>query len=253
MKTTQIFIISLKNEALSFLLLIVLWGGASLFFPVYIIPSPAAVLLELGSYLTPDFLQQFGLTLYRVLIGFSISFILGTTLGVLAVVKKWENPLNAMMLALQVLPGTILGVIFVLMFGIGSTAPILLILFLVLPMMAVNTINGLAKRSPALEEVLVTLKSKPAFIIRYSFLPALVPVFQSNLSLGLSLAMKIVVLGEFIGSQDGLGYLLNHARILFDMKAVFFYLVVLLGITLIFQALQSLFFATTLKRYYLAE
>jgi ABC-type nitrate/sulfonate/bicarbonate transport system permease component len=38
----------------------------------------------------------------------------------------------------------------------------------------------------------------------------------------MSMAVKVVVLGEFIGSQDGLGYLLNHARIVFDMKEVFF-------------------------------
>ena len=253
MKTTQLFITSLKNELISVLLLIALWGGASLFFPAYIIPTPTAVLSAIGTYLTPDFMQQCGLTLYRVLIGFSVSFLLGTTLGVITVVKKWENPIQTLMMALQVLPGVILGVIFVLMFGIGSTAPILLILCVVLPTVVINTINGLSKRNRALEEVLLSLKSKPAFILRYSFLPALVPVFQSNLSLGLSLAMKVVVLGEFVGSQDGLGYLLNNARIFFDMKAVFFYVLVLLGVTLIFQALQSLVFATTFKRYYYAE
>ena len=129
MKTRQIFITSLKNELIGILLLCVLWSGAALVFPAYIIPSPLNVLKDFGSYLTAGFLQQLGLTLVRVLIGFSISFIVGTALGVLTVIKKWESPMNGMMMALQVLPGTILGVIFVLMFGIGSAAPIMLILF----------------------------------------------------------------------------------------------------------------------------
>jgi ABC-type nitrate/sulfonate/bicarbonate transport system permease component len=253
MKTRQIFITSLKNELIGILLLCVLWSGAALFFPAYIIPSPLNVLKDFGSYLTAGFLQQLGLTLVRVMIGFSISFVVGTALGVFTVIKKWESPMNAMMMALQVLPGTILGVIFVLMFGIGSAAPIMLILFVGLPMIVVNTMNGLAKRNIALEEYLSTLQADKSMTIRYSFLPALVPIFQSNFSLGLGLSMKVVVLGEFIGSQDGLGFLLNQARIIFDMKEVFFYLVILLLVTLIFQMIQSLFFSIGLRKYYLAE
>jgi ABC-type nitrate/sulfonate/bicarbonate transport system permease component len=253
MKASRIFITSLRNELIGILLLVVLWSGSALFFPAYIIPSPLNVLKDFDSYLTAGFLQQLGLTLGRVLIGFVVSFVGGTALGVLTVMKKWESSMNAMMLALQVLPGTILGVIFVLMFGIGSAAPVMLILFLGLPVIVINTMNGLAKRSSALEEVLSTLQADKKFVIRYSFLPALIPVFQSNFSLGLGMAMKVVVLGEFIGSQDGLGFLLNQARIVFDMKEVFFYLVILLLVTLVFQMIQSLFFSIGLRKYYLAE
>jgi len=249
----RLFITSLRNELLSILLLLLIWGMASLFYPAFIIPSPLAVFSAFGSFWTDTFLQDLGLTLYRVMIGFILSFAAGTVLGILAVIKKWDDPLTAMMMALQVLPGTILGVIFVLMFGIGSAAPILLILFLVLPTIVVNTIKGLSKRNLALEEYLTTLKSRKSILLRYSFLPALVPVFQSNTSLGFSLALKIVVLGEFIGSQDGLGYLLNHARIVFNMKEVFFYLIILLGITLLFQALQTIVFSLTCKRFLYSE
>ena len=253
MKSMQLFITSLRNELLSILLLLVIWSVAALFYPAFIIPSPLTVFSEFGSFFTASFLQQLGLTMMRVLIGFFLSYILGTGLGLLAVSKKLENSMTAMMMALQVLPGTILGVIFVLMFGIGSVTPIVLILFLVLPTIVVNTVSGLSKRNTALEEYLATLKSSKSIFLRYSYLPALVPVFQSNFNLGFSLALKIVVLGEFIGSQDGLGYLLNHARLIFNMKEVFFYLIIILSITLLVQAIQSLFFSLTCKRYLFAE
>jgi NitT/TauT family transport system permease protein len=225
---------------------------AALFYPPYIIPSPLTVITDLPSYLPENFAYHLGITLYRTVIGFSLAYVAGTLLGILAFTKKWVKPLNSLMLALQVLPGVILGVIFLLMFGLGSATPILLVAFLTLPTMAINTVNGLARKDQVQEEYLISIKSSQLAIARYVYLPALVPVLESNLSLGMSMAVKVVVLGEFIGTQDGLGYLLNNARIFFNMKEVFFYLVVLLVFTLVFQAIQSAVFSVFFKKYYFA-
>jgi NitT/TauT family transport system permease protein len=252
MKNTQHFITSLRNEAVGFILIIAVWGVASLFYPPYIIPSPLAVFTDFQSFLPEHFGFHLGMTLYRTAVGFGMAYVFGTLLGMLAFTKKWVKPVNSLMMALQVLPGVILGVIFLLMFGLGSTTPILLVAFLTLPTMTINTVNGLSKKDTVLEEYLVSIKSSRMGIARYIYLPALIPVLESNLSLGMSMAVKVVVLGEFIGTQDGLGYLLNNARIFFNMKEVFFYLVVLLLFTLIFQAVQSAVFATFFKKYYFA-
>lgn len=243
---------ALRNEALGFILIVMIWGGVSLFYPPYIIPSPFSVLSNIGSFLPDDFWFHLGLTLYRSLIGFVLAFVLGTLLGIVAYAKKWIKPVNSLMLALQVLPGVILGVIFLLMFGLGSTTPILLVAFLTLPTMTINTINGLSRKDQAQEEYLRTIHSRQAGYLKYVYLPALMPVLESNLTLGMSMAVKVVVLGEFIGTQDGLGYLLNNARITFDMKAVFFYLVVLLVFTLVYDALQSAIFTVFFKKYFYA-
>jgi len=252
MKNSQPFIISLRNEGIGFILIIAVWGVAALFYPPYIIPSPLTVITDLPSYLPENFAYHLGITLYRTVIGFSLAYVAGTLLGILAFTKKWVKPLNSLMLALQVLPGVILGVIFLLMFGLGSATPILLVAFLTLPTMAINTVNGLARKDQVQEEYLISIKSSQLAIARYVYLPALVPVLESNLSLGMSMAVKVVVLGEFIGTQDGLGYLLNNARIFFNMKEVFFYLVVLLVFTLVFQAIQSAVFSVFFKKYYFA-
>jgi NitT/TauT family transport system permease protein len=253
MKATRLFISSLRNEVIGFLLIVALWGVGALFYPPYIIPSPLAVVMNAGSYLPQNFGQALWVTTYRTLTGFGLAFLGGTFIGTLAFIKGWIKPTNSLMVALQVLPGTILGVIFLLMFGIGSVTPILLVAFMTLPTLTINTVNGLMKRNVALEQYLLSIKSNRWGMIRYLYLPVLVPVIQSNLSLGMSLAVKVVVLGEFIGSQDGLGYLLNNARIFFNMREVFYYLLVLLLLTLVFQALQSFVFSTLLKKYYYPE
>jgi hypothetical protein len=61
---------------------------------------------------------------------------------------------------------------------------------------------------------------------------------------------QIVVLGEFIGSQDGLGYLLNVAAIRFDMQSVMAYLCVVLIISALFEIGQSLVFSLFLTKYF---
>jgi ABC-type nitrate/sulfonate/bicarbonate transport system permease component len=253
MKTTLSYFTSLRNEVVGLGLVLAAWAVISVFYPAFIFPSPWEVLTNASASLPPNLFQHLVVTLYRVLIGFSVSLIVGTLLGLLAFIKKWGGQLNSLMMALQVLPGTVLCVIFLLVCGIGSATPILLIAFMALPTLAVNTFNGLYKKNQRLEEYLKTIKPRKAMIFSMVYLPALVPVLQSNLSLGLGLAIKVVVLGEFIGAQDGLGYLLNNARIFLDMKEVFFYLLVLLVFTLIVQALQSFVFSVFLKKYFYAE
>jgi NitT/TauT family transport system permease protein len=253
MKTSRIFISALLTEAVGVLVILAVWGGVSSFYPSYIIPSPVETLSGIASVLPVDLTAHLLITLYRILIGFVIAFIFGTAGGILAALARADKPMNSLMVALQVVPGTILGVIFLLMFGIGSATPIALVAFLTLPTLAINTTNGLSKRSIANENYLRSIHASKWQIVRYSYLPALIPVLQSNLSLGISMAVKVVVLGEFIGSQNGLGYLLNHARIVFNMKEVFFYLLLLMAFSLIFQALQSLFFTISLKKYAFPE
>jgi NitT/TauT family transport system permease protein len=153
------------------------------------------------------------------------------------------------MMALQVLPGTILGVIFLLLFGTGDSAPILLAVFLTLPTLVISTINGLSKRNLKLQQYLVSIRSGGFGMFRYIYLPALVPVLRSNLSLGMGMAVKVVIMGEFIGAQNGLGFLLNNARIVFNMKEVIFYLLVLLAFTLVFQVLETLAFFSFFRKY----
>lgn len=253
MKPTLSFTTSLRNEAIGFGLILAAWCVSALFYPAYIIPTPWTVITSAGGSLPADLPHHLLVTLYRVLAGFSLSLLIGTVIGFAAYRKQWGGQVTSLMNALQVLPGTILGVIFLLMFGAGHLTPILLIASVVLPTVAINTYNGLSTRDLKLEEYLRSIGSNHSALMKNVYLPALVPVLQSNLSLGMGMAAKVVVLGEFIGSQDGLGFLLNTARMFLNMKEVFFYLLVLLIFTLVFQAAQTLFFSSFLSKYFLAE
>jgi NitT/TauT family transport system permease protein len=251
-RSTRFSTIIAGNTA-GLLLLVATWSVVALFFPPYILPAPVAVFQDVSVYLSQDVLHHLALTLYRVLVGFTWAFLLGSALGILAFAVGATQHLGTFMVALQVIPGTILGIIFLLALGVGSGVPIALVTFLTVPTVAINTANALAKRNASLEQYLISTGGKRAHLVRYLYLPTLIPTSQSNLTIGFGLSLKVVVLGEFIGSQDGIGYLLNVARIYFNMGEVLFYLFIVLLVASLFQVSQSLLFALCLQKYFYPE
>ncbi len=242
--------IVVRNNAVGLALLLVIWLILAQFFPSYILPSPGMAFRAAPALLGPAFLPHLGLTLYRVLVGFALAFGAGTALGVLAFTLRLTEHLNSFMAALQVIPGTVLGIILLLVLGVGSWVPIALVALLTLPTVAINTANALAKRDVSLEHYLVSAGGRRRHLVRHLYLPALLPTVQSNLSLGFGLALKVVVLGEFIGTQAGVGYLLNVAAIHFNMQAVLLYLSVILVIGALFEVGQSLLFGLLFEKYF---
>ncbi len=249
MKRQKAFSTPLRTELLGFGLVLAIWAAASTVYPVYILPSPTETFASLAEYLPTSFATQALLTMFRLVIGFGAALVMGTLIGISAYWLGFQNIANSLMVSLQVIPGTVLGVIFLLLFGLGSMAPILLVAALVLPTIVINTVRGLDNADTLLAQYLLSVHATRMATLRFIYLPALVPTLQANISLGISLASKIVVLGEFIGAQDGIGYLLNRAQITLNMREVFFYLFVLLTFSLVAQAANTLVFATIFKKY----
>ncbi len=253
MRRSTHFSIAVRNNVVGLAVLVGVWFILALFFPSYILPSPGAVLRAAPAFLNGVFPSHLGSTMYRVAVGFALAFGAGSVLGILAFTLHVTEHLNSVMVALQVIPGTILGIILLLVLGIGSWVPIALVALLTLPTVTINTANALARRNVALEGYLLSAGGRRRHLVKYLYVPALIPTFQSNLSLGFGLSLKVVVLGEFIGAQNGIGYLLNVAAIHFDMKAVLFYLSVVLLVTALFEIAQSFVFAVFLEKYFYPE
>lgn len=247
------FFTAIRNNLFALLLFLVVWAAASFFFPPYIVPSPIAVLQETPTYFRPAMLHHLFVTLYRVSVGFVIAVCGGTLFAILAAPLHKTAQLTTLMSLFEVLPGPIVGVILLLLFGLGHGVPIGLVALLALPAIAINTSGGLAKKNRLLEDYLRSIGGTRRHLLRNVYLPVLVPTLQSNLTMGFSQALKIVLFGEFIGSQDGIGYLLNVAKIYFDMNLVFFHLLIVLLLMLLFQVVQQLFFLLFLGKYFYAE
>jgi NitT/TauT family transport system permease protein len=244
-----LFIRLVKKNVFGFLVFLLLWTVLAFIFPEYIIPSPWQVVKNIPQYLDLEFSHHLLVTLERLLLGFVIAFFTATVIGIisfkLAIFEYTENVLSLF----QVIPGAILGIIFLIIFGMGGIVPIAMIIAMSIPIMAINTSTALRNIVREQEEVVYIFGGNSTDIIRYVYIPVLVPVFRSNFLIGTGLALKVIVLGEFIGCEDGIGFLLNNARILFQMDNVFFYLLVIMTIALIFQLIINFIFVELFRKY----
>ncbi|HMA62658.1 MAG TPA: ABC transporter permease subunit [bacterium] len=249
MKHIKLFFSTIKKNLIAFLAFILIWQILSFFFPPYIVPSPIALLADLDNLITASLARHLEITLFRIITGFALAFVIGTLIGFVSSLLKIRESMQTILILFQVLPGTVLGIIFLLIFGQGSAVPIAMIVTLTTPLIAINTGNSLLNVNQELKNVVVSYGGKIVDVIRYVHLPALVPAMRSNLTVGLGFALKIVILGEFIAAEAGLGHLLNISKIYFNMRSVFFYLLTIVIIMLIFQILINLIFVIFFEKY----
>jgi len=244
-----LFIRLIKKNLIGFVVFLFLWAVLALIFPEYIIPSPWLVIKQIPQFLDHDFGMHLQVTLLRLFSGFVSAFIISTIIGITAYkLSLFEYAENILSL-FQVIPGTILAIIFLIIFGVGNAVPISMIIAMSIPIMAINTSTGLRNISREQEEVVYIFGGSTPEVIRYVYIPALVPVFRSNFLIGTGLALKVIVLGEFIGCENGIGFLLSNARTLFRMDQVFFYLLVIMTIALIFQIIINFIFVELFRKY----
>ncbi|MFN3411742.1 MAG: ABC transporter permease [Exilispira sp.] len=252
-RSLRIYFSSIKHTFFAILIFIILWWILSLIYPPYIIPKPLYVLKNIDKYFEKDFYHHFIISIYRTFAGFFISLIAGTILSLITHSSKIQSTFSIFLALFQVIPGTILGIIFLLLSGIGSATPIAMVASLTISTVFINATNVLLKSNKALESVIIVNGGKKKDIVKYVLLPALVPITRSNLTLGMGLGLKVVVLGEFIGSQNGIGYLLNVARIYFQMDRVFFYLIIFLLFMVLYEFIVNMVFILFFTKYLYPE
>lgn len=248
MKHTRTFFTSVTNNLIALFLFLAIWTVLS-FIDAGDIAGPRE---SLGYFFHEgnlnNFLFDLGQSLERTFLGFIIAFILGTGIGLIAYLFKSSETINSLLILFHISPGLIIGIIFLGIFGISSMVPIALILFMVTPLVAINTSNALHKKNQLIEDYIISMGGGYYNLFIDSWLPALAGAIKSNSTIGFGLALKVVILGEFLGCMNGIGYRLNVAYIYMNLHEVFFYLFVILLIMLTYQILFSAFFASILNR-----
>ena len=96
----------------------------------------------------------------------------------------------------------------------------------------VNTIVGIRSVSRDLGELMRSVRATRWQTLRYLELPAALPVLLGGLKVGVTLSVIGAVVGEFVGADRGLGFLINLARGLFDTPLLFVALFTLMLIAL---------------------
>lgn len=201
---------TLRDSSLFFIALAVAWEAGVRWFEIkpYLLPTPSAIAVE--TWTSAHLLWQHGLiTLNEVLLGFVSAVVLGVFIA-LAVffVPLLHRTLYPLVIALQGIPKVALAPLIVVWFGYGvSSKVIMAFLFAFFPIV-ISTLGGLATTPAPLIEHFRALRMSAWDTFIKLRLPSALPNFIDGCKVAMPLAVIGAVVGEFVGSSDGLGNLI---------------------------------------------
>jgi NitT/TauT family transport system permease protein len=210
---------------LSLLGALILWyllaqyGG----FPAFILPGPALVWARLMQVISDGSLLRHTLTtLSEVLLGLILGVSTAGGLGYFLAKFDWlERLLSPYIVASQSVPVVAIAPLLVIWFGAGLLSKVLIAALIVFFPVLINTIVGLRSVPPGLRDLMRSLQANSWQTFRLLEVPAALPVFLGGLKVGATLAVIGAVVGEFVGADRGLGFLVNLGRGMYDTALVF--------------------------------
>jgi NitT/TauT family transport system permease protein len=202
--------------------------------PAFILPSPADVWTRfLRAAVDGSLLTNTLVTLAEVLVGLLAGAFFATVMGYLiARSRLLENLLSPFLVASQAIPLVAIAPLLVIWFGPGMFSKFLICALIVFFPVLVNTVVGVRAVPAVLYDLMRSLRASHGQILLKLEIPAALPVFLGGLRVGATLSVIGAVVGEFVGSDSGLGFLVNIGRGQYDTALVF-----VAVFTLIFLAL----------------
>lgn len=202
--------------------------------PRYILPSPAdtwAALTDNAAYLA----RHTWVTTVETVIGFAIAVVVGVGMAVIMVYSKtMERTFYPIILVAQVIPKIAIAPLFIVWLGFGPEPKILVAVLMAFFPIVIAGISGLRSVDPeALELASIMGGSRLKTFVKIRF-PAALPELMSGLKVAATLAVTGAVVGEFVGANEGLGYVILQANGQLDTAMLFAALIImsLMGILL---------------------
>jgi NitT/TauT family transport system permease protein len=214
----------------------ILWQLAVTLFkiPPYLLPTPSAVAVQLVEE-WPRLWRETLVTTYATLGGFALSVLFGVPLGVAVVSSRLvESLVYPILVFSQSVPKVAIAPLFVVWFGFGILPKIVVALLLGFFPIVVATVIGLKSIEPDVLDLARSMKASPIDSFLKIRLPAALPSLFGGLKVSVTLCVVGAVVGEFVGSNSGIGYLLQIANGNFDLPLMFaaLFLLSMLGVLL---------------------
>lgn len=191
--------------------------------PAFILPPPGLVWSRFLQVLADGSLLRHTLaTSYEVGLGLLLGLLVATVAGyTLAKSPVLERLLAPYIVASQSIPTVAIAPLLIIWFGSGRLSKVLVATLIVFFPVLVNTVVGVRSVPDELYELMRSLRATRWQIFSKLELPSALPVLFGGLKIGATLSVIGAVVGEFVGADEGLGFLINLARGLYDTPLVF--------------------------------
>jgi len=202
--------------------------------PAFILPSPGNVWSRFLIALTDGSLVfHSGVTLLEIMLGLITGVLLATILGYLvAKSRALERALSPYLVASQAVPLVAIAPLLVIWFGPGMFSKVLICALIVFFPVLVNTVVGVRAVPSALHDLMRSLHASSHDILFKLEIPAALPIFLGGLRIGATLSVIGAVVGELVGADSGLGFLINVGRGQYDTALVFVAVFTLIALAL---------------------
>ena len=200
--------------------------------PPFLLPPPSAVARTLVAQ-APLLLDQALVTLSEILLGLLGGVVIG---GASALLMALVPPVQPWLLPILVLGQTIpvfaLAPLLVLWFGYGLASKVVMAILIIYFPVTAALFDGLRRTAPGWLDLARTMGATRWRTLVRLRLPAALPAFGSGLRIATAVAPIGAVVGEWVGSSAGLGYLMLHANARLQIDVMFAALIVLMAIAL---------------------
>lgn len=206
-------------------LLLLLWeaAGALHLISPKLLPAPSAILMQFVQLVqTGEVFQHLAISAYRAGLGFLLGAASGLLLGIFTGLGKLaEKTLDPSLQMLRTIPLLSLIPLFILWFGVGEFAKILMISLGCFFPVYVNTFLGIRSVELKLFEVSKIFQYTRLQLITKLIIPAALPNILLGIRLSLGVAWLVLVVAEMMGTSAGIGYMIQDARAYSQTDKVF--------------------------------
>ncbi len=184
--------------------------------------SPSLIVKTIGDLIeTGEFFKHAGVTLLETVIGFLISTVVGTLIAiVLWASKRTRDVAEPYLIVLNALPKIALGPILIIWLGTGQTAIIAMAVLISIVITIMSMLSGFLSVDQEKIKLLLSMGATKRQILTKLVLPANVPTLVSVMKINVGLSWVGTIIGEYLVSRAGLGYLIVYGSQIFNLDLV---------------------------------
>ena len=189
--------------------------------PKFVMPSPGATL---DALLEPNYSwwTNIAVTGTEIFAGYFLALVAGVAL---ALVFTWSKPLESffmpLLVSLNMIPKVALGPLIIVWFKYGVFPNTIMAFSICVFPILLTTARGLREIEPELLDLVRSLKGSRWQLFSKVQLPGALPYIFSGMKVAAILAVAGAIVGEFLGSDKGLGYLMLQVQVTLDTPAMF--------------------------------
>jgi NitT/TauT family transport system permease protein len=227
------------NVLLVLLITALVWEAAVrvLGIRAFILPTPSSVIAELVR--DPIwYLINTGHTLFETFIGFTLAAVVGVGLAIVVVYVRWiEQTLYTLLVALNSIPKIALAPLFILWLGTGLEPKVAIAFMTAVFPIVISSVLGLRSIDPDMLDLAASLRGSRSQTLWKVRVPNALPGMFAGMKVGISFAFVGTIVGEFVASSEGLGFIIVTSTATFDTARIFaaIILLALTGTTLFYS------------------